>query len=95
MLNKKKFYINGKWTDPIKEKDCYVIDPSTEENCAVISIGGKEDVDAAVQAAKNAFGSWAFTSKDETLFTLHAFPVSISLAAAALPNTTLVPFVAV
>ena len=67
MLNKKKFYINGKWTNPIKEKDCYVIDPSTEENCAVISIGGKEDVDAAVQAAKNAFESWAFTSKDERL----------------------------
>ena len=52
MLNKKKFYINGKWTDPIKEKDCYVIDPSTEENCAVISIGSKADIDAAVQAAK-------------------------------------------
>ena len=67
MLNKKKFYINGKWTDPIKEKDCYVIDPSTEENCAVISIGSKADIDAAVQAAKNAFESWAFTSKEERL----------------------------
>ena len=67
MLNKKKFYINGKWTDPIKEKDCYVIDPSTEENCAVISIGSKVDIDAAVQAAKNAFESWAFTSKEERL----------------------------
>ena len=67
MLNKKKFYINGKWTNPIKEKDCYVIDPSTEENCAVISIGSKEDIDAAVQAAKNAFESWAFTSKEERL----------------------------
>ena len=67
MLNKKKFYINGKWTDPIKEKDCYVIDPSTEENCAVISIGSEADIDAAVQAAKNAFESWAFTSKEERL----------------------------
>ena len=61
MLNKKKFYINGKCTDPIKENDCYVIDPSTEENCAVISIGSKEDIDVAVEAAKNAFESWAFT----------------------------------
>ena len=67
MQNKKKFYINGKWTDPIKEKDCYVIDPSTEENCAVISIGSKADIDAAVKAAKNAFESWAFTSKEERL----------------------------
>ena len=70
MLNKKKFYINGKWTDPIKEKDCYVIDPSTEENCAVISIGSKADIDAAVQAAKNAFESWAFTSVSYTHLTL-------------------------
>jgi hypothetical protein len=36
MLNKRKFYINGQWVDPIKPKDCNVINPSTEENCAVI-----------------------------------------------------------
>ena len=67
MQDKKKFYINGKWIDPVKERDCFVINPSTEENCAVISIGGKDDVDAAVQAAKKAFESWAFTSKEERL----------------------------
>ena len=43
MLNKRKFYINGQWVDPIKPDDCNVINPSTEENCAVISIGSKED----------------------------------------------------
>ena len=37
MQDKKKFYINGKWIDPVKERDCFVINPSTEENCAVIS----------------------------------------------------------
>ena len=50
MLNKRKFYINGQWVDPIKPDDCNVINPSTEENCAVISIGSKEDVNVAVKS---------------------------------------------
>ena len=44
-----------------------VIDPSTEEECAVISLGGVEDVNDAVSAAKKAFETWAFTSKEERL----------------------------
>ena len=76
MQDKKKFYINGKWIDPVKERDCFVINPSTEENCAVISIGGKDDVDAAVQAAKKAFESWAFTSKEERLKLLETLYVN-------------------
>ena len=34
-----------------KSNDFAVIDPSTEEQCAVISLGNQEDTDAAVQAA--------------------------------------------
>ena len=67
MLNKRKFYINGQWLDPIKPYDFNVINPSTEENCAVISIGSKEDVNAAVKSAKDAFNDWAFTSKEEKI----------------------------
>ena len=67
MLNKRKFYINGQWVDPIKSNDCNVINPSTEENCAVISIGSKEDVNLAVKSAKDAFNDWAFTSKEEKI----------------------------
>ena len=53
MLNKKKFYINGQWIDPLKPNDCNVINPSNEENCAVISIGSKEDIDIAVKSARD------------------------------------------
>ena len=67
MLNKRKFYINGQWVDPIKSNDCNVINPSTEENCAVISIGSKEDINLAVKSAKDAFNEWAFTSKEEKI----------------------------
>ena len=42
MLDKKKFYINGKWVSPSKPNDFEVINPSTEETCAIISLGSKE-----------------------------------------------------
>ena len=48
MLDKKNFYINGEWVSPKKPNDYKVIDPSTEEECAVISLGGVEDVNDAV-----------------------------------------------
>ena len=67
MLDKKKFYINGKWVNPHKKNDFNVIDPSTEESCAVISLGKHEDINIAVNAAKKAFESWAFTSKEERI----------------------------
>ena len=67
MLNKKLFYINGKWVSPIDSKSIKVIDPSNEEPCAEISLGGKKDIDHAVGAAKKAFETWAFSKKEERL----------------------------
>ena len=54
MIEKRNFYINGAWVAPSQANDCQVIDPSTEEPCAVISLGGQADTDAAVMAAKPA-----------------------------------------
>jgi len=67
MLDKKNFYINGQWVSPIDSRNYKVIDPSNEEPCAEISLGGKKDVDKAVSAAKKAFETWAFTKKEERL----------------------------
>ncbi len=67
MLNKKNFYINGKWVKPFKSNDFEVINPSNEEPFAVISLGSKEDTDSAVKAAKNAFVNWKETSKEERI----------------------------
>jgi len=65
MIDKKLFYINGKWVSPKNSKEIKVIDPATEKECAVISLGGKDDVNDAVIAAKNAFESWSFTTKNQ------------------------------
>ena len=67
MLDKKNFYINGEWVKPNSSEEINVIDPATEENCAVITLGNKNDVDLAVNAAKDAYESWAFSSKDERI----------------------------
>lgn len=67
MLEKRDFYINGKWVAPIEGKDHNVIDPSTEEPCAVISLGGKADADAAVAAAKAALPGWMATPAEERI----------------------------
>jgi aldehyde dehydrogenase (NAD+) len=67
MLDKRNFYINGKWVTPSKSNDFKVINPSNEEPFAIISLGYKEDLDAAVNAAKNAFNKWKETSKDERI----------------------------
>ena len=67
MLEKKNFYINGKWVTPKSKEEIKVINPATEEECAVISLGNKEDIDIAVNAAKKAYSSWAFSSKDERI----------------------------
>ena len=67
MSDKKKFYINGKWVSPKSNKIIKVINPATEEVCAEISLGSKEDVNDAVLSAKEAFKTWAFSSKKERL----------------------------
>jgi aldehyde dehydrogenase (NAD+) len=67
MLDKKNFYINGQWVKPNSAEEIKVIDPATEENCAVITLGNKVDVDLAVSAAKDAYESWAFSSKEERI----------------------------
>ena len=67
MLNKRNFYIDGKWTKPLKTNDFEVINPSNEEPFAIISLGSKEDTNAAVKAAKNAFIDWKEPSKEERI----------------------------
>ena len=67
MLTRRDFYINGAWVAPIDGRDLEVIDPSTEEPCAVISLGGQADADAAVAAAKAALPGFMYSDPAERL----------------------------
>ena len=67
MLDKRKFYIDGEWVDPINKNDFNVINPCNEDPCAVISLGSTEDTNKAVKAAKTAFETWKETTKEERI----------------------------
>jgi len=67
MIDKRNFYINGQWVAPNTANDFEVIDPSTEEPCAVISLGNAADADAAVAAAKAALPEWMHRPAEERI----------------------------
>ena len=67
MLNLRKFYIDGSWCDPLVANDLEVINPATEQPIATISLGTAADVNHAVQAARAAFESFGYSSKEQRL----------------------------
>ena len=65
-----KHYINGDWVASVDGSGMAVVNPSTEEQIAKISLGGPADTDAAVSAAKAAFPGWAATEPQERIAAL-------------------------
>ncbi len=65
MSNQLKFYINGEWVEPSTSDTLDVINPATEESIGQIAMGGPEDVDRAVAAAKAAFETFSQTTREE------------------------------
>ena len=62
-----KFYINGEWVDPVEMKTLDVINPADESVCARIAMGSEADVDRAVAAAKHAFRTFGFSTREERI----------------------------
>ncbi len=67
MADHLKFYINGEWVNPSGSETIEVINPSDESVIGSISAGTKEDIDEAVAAAKEAFKTFGFSSKEKEL----------------------------
>lgn len=67
MKSCRQFFIDGEWVNPTSPSDFPVIDPTTEEPIAIISMGGAADVDKAVAAANKAFESYSETTVDQRL----------------------------
>jgi len=59
-------YINGAWVESVGGRYFPVYDPSTEDIIAEVGDGNSEDVDRAVEAAREAFESvWSQTTAQE------------------------------
>ena len=57
-------YINGKWVPAKGGRRADVIDPSTEERYEGFVLGGVEDAEAAIAAARKAFDAGEWSSMD-------------------------------
>ncbi|MBA3042840.1 MAG: aldehyde dehydrogenase family protein [Alphaproteobacteria bacterium] len=66
-MEKRKFYIDGCWVEPAAPAPFGVVNPATEETFASISLGSREDVDRAVQAARRAFAVYGEASVEQRL----------------------------
>ncbi len=53
--NMQKFYINGKWVEPISKVRMDIENPANEEIVAQVALGNAEDADRAIMAARAAF----------------------------------------
>jgi len=82
-----KFYIDGRWVDPVELRTVNTVNPATERISGTIALGSPADVDRAVTAARKAFATWSQTSREERLKVLERIQVeyqkrSADLAAA-------------
>ena len=63
MQNLTKFYIGGRWVEPMSSATLPVMNPATEAQIGTVAMGNAADVDRAVAAAKAAFEGFSATSK--------------------------------
>ena len=63
--DKRKFYIDGEWVEPLQSNEYEVLNPATEEAIATISLGSADDIDLAVKSARRAFESYSVSSKND------------------------------
>ncbi|WP_322102969.1 aldehyde dehydrogenase family protein [Paraburkholderia sp. J41] len=68
MKQLKQFYIDGAWVEP-SSPDTYVdiVDPATEAVVGTLAMGGPQDVERAVAAARAAFPAWSRSSRETRL----------------------------
>jgi len=66
-------FVNGKFTDASDGRTSDVIDPSTGEVYAKAPISSRQDVDAAMRAAANAFEGWRDSTPSERSLALLKF----------------------
>ncbi|HEY5760361.1 MAG TPA: aldehyde dehydrogenase family protein, partial [Steroidobacter sp.] len=59
LVEYRHLFIGGSWVAPEDGGMMESIDPSTGRPWALVAYGGAKDIDKAVAAARQAFGSWS------------------------------------
>lgn len=62
-----EFYIDGRWTPAGSTQEHTLIDATSENAFGTVRLAGKDDVDAAVKAAKLAFPTWSTSDPAERI----------------------------
>jgi len=57
-----KNYINGEWSESKSEQILNIVNPATQKTLAQVPMSTKDEVNAAVEAAKEAFPEWRRTT---------------------------------
>jgi len=75
MRERDKLFIGGRWVEPATKKTIDVISPHSEELIARVPEGAEADIDAAVDAAREAFdrGPWPRMSPQERMEIVQRF----------------------
>jgi aldehyde dehydrogenase (NAD+) len=72
-----KIFIGGEWVQPSGSETIEVVNATTEEVMGSIAACSAEDADRAVAAAREAFGAWSQTSREERAGYLSAIAAGI------------------
>ena len=62
-----KHYIGGAWVEPLGDDRRDIINPANAQKSGEIVLGTAADVDTAVAAARKAFDSFAFSSREDRI----------------------------
>ncbi len=80
-------FVNGKYADSADGRTSDVVDPSTGEVYAQAPISGRQDVDAAMQAAASAFPGWRDATPSERSLALFRIADAIEARADEIVET--------
>lgn len=74
-LDRKRFFIDGKWLDPRSDRTGPAIEAATGDPIGIAALGSEDDIDAAVRAARHALdhGPWGATTAAERAAVLRRF----------------------
>ncbi|MFJ6569261.1 aldehyde dehydrogenase [Streptomyces sp. NPDC091292] len=84
-LDRTRFFIDGKWTEPHGAETLQAIEAATGELLGVAALGTGADIDAAARAARTALdeGPWGHTTAAERAAVMRRFADALSTRAEA------------